>query len=158
MSQPVPAVEQLQVFVGPRSQYYLKRWARLTTDSTAPLGFNWAAFFLGPFWLLYRRMYSTFWITLGVVLAEEILEGLILPGGPPELLDRIISLAVATFFGVFGTHLYYAHARRKITAFNASGQIDPQLLALAGGVRWWGVLILAAVLLAGVILVLAFPQ
>ena len=130
----------------------------MAEEPDKPLGFNWAAFWLGLFWLLYRKMYRVFWITLGVLTGITVLEALVARGDPPRLLDSIIALAAATFFGTFGTHLYYVHARRRIAGLTTVGEVDSQALAGAGGVSWVGVLIFLALFLAVGLLSLAFPE
>jgi hypothetical protein len=154
----VPTPEQLRTFVGPRADYYLRRWQRLAQEPDKPLGFNWAAFWLGLFWLLYRKMYGVFWITVGVVTGITVLESLVSRGDPPKMLDSIIALATATFLGTFGTHLYYIHARRRIASLTADGRVDSQYLAGAGGVSWVGVSIFVALCLAVGLLSLAHPE
>src|SRR3954469_20098203 len=54
---------QVQAFVGPQADYYLERWYRIRLSDSRALGFNWSAFFATESWLIYRRMYRTFWIT-----------------------------------------------------------------------------------------------
>ncbi len=135
----VATPEQLRTFVGPRADYYLKRWQRLEA-SKAP-GFNWAAFFFGPYWLLYRRMFRTFWISLAVIGGITVLLVLATKGDPPRILDAFIAIATTIFFGRFGTYLYYLHTRRKIALLSLAGEPDSQRLTRAGGVGWLGVLI-----------------
>jgi hypothetical protein len=70
----------------------------------------------------------------------------------------LLNVAVASFFGVFGTYLYFVHARRKVRQLASLGQVDPQTLGRAGGVRWLGVLLFLGVVLVILITALVWPE
>jgi hypothetical protein len=129
--------EQARSFVGPRAEYYVARWPR-AGDSRA-LGFNWAAFFLGFVWLLYRRMYLWFWIAIGLVFVLGFVEELLLMTvGVTQvpLLDTLITIAIASAFGTFGTYWYYLHARRQVKRLNQGAEPSLETLSRAGGTSW----------------------
>lgn len=50
------SANDLSAFVGQKSSYYLPRFRRMSRNGKN-LSWNWAAFFFGPLWLLYRKMY-----------------------------------------------------------------------------------------------------
>lgn len=54
--------------VGQRADYYLPRFKQLSRTKAG--GWNWAAFLLGPYWLLYRKMY----LYGGVMLTLQLVE------------------------------------------------------------------------------------
>ena len=148
--------EDLRAFVGPNADYYLQAWASVDPNvGLQALRWNWPAFFLNVFWLLYRRMYKYFWITFAAFLGIGLLEGmgeaiLNVPPGP-RWFDLVINLAVACFFGVFGTWLYYRHATWTI-AWTKAHHTSPEAIANAGGVRWlWPLLLLGGVALLGIL-------
>ncbi len=47
----------LYAFVGQKAEYYLPRFRRMAKNGKHS-SWNWAAFFFGPLWLLYRKMYA----------------------------------------------------------------------------------------------------
>ena len=65
--------EAARALIGPRAEYYLKRWELLAEGRGPTLGFNWAAFFGSGLWLLYRRMYRAFWLWFGGLLVMDLL-------------------------------------------------------------------------------------
>jgi hypothetical protein len=147
--------DQARAFVGPRADYYLARWDRLSEAGSRALGFNWPAFFLTLIWLLYRRMYRWFWIAAAVLVASVVIEELALAAvGLKEapFLDLLISIAVATAFGTFGTYWYLLHARRRIERLADSTTVDLEAIAREGGTSWWAPSLAAAIILALVIL------
>ena len=148
--------EDVRAFVGPNADYYLQAWSAVDPNvGLQALRWNWPAFFLNVFWLLYRRMYKYFWITFAAFLGIGAVEGLVesmlgLPPGP-RWFDLVINLAVAGFFGVFGTWLYYRHATWTIARTKAN-HTSPEAIANAGGVRWlWPLLFLGGVALLGIL-------
>ena len=51
------SASDLAAVVGNGARYYIPRFHR--SEQTGSGGWNWAAFWLGPFWLLYRKQYAT---------------------------------------------------------------------------------------------------
>jgi len=141
--------EELRAFVGPNADYYLFSWERVDpTGGLQALRWNWPAFLITVFWLLYRRMYRWFWIASGVLFglgAGEAIAEALLHIKTPEWVDVILHLAIAWFFGSFGTWLYYRHT---VTALGwaKAHDVSPQAIANAGGVRWlWPMVLVAAI-------------
>lgn len=148
--------EQARDFVGPRADYYLERWARIAPGQSRVLGFNWPAFFVPAFWLLYRRMYRAFWIFAALLVASIVLEELALTAmevAEVPLLDAIVTIAIAAAFGKFGTYWYYLHARRRVRRLEAAGILSPEALRRDGGTSWLaaivGVVVVVGLLLLG---------
>ena len=65
---------ELRAFVGPKFDYYLRKWGPKLEDPSADCGMNWAAFFLSGFWFPYRKMYAATFILYGVSLALAIVQ------------------------------------------------------------------------------------
>ena len=61
----LPNDELLKTFVGEKFAYYQQKWQHAPGQFK---GFNIAAFFLGVFWLIYRKMYLYVAIFLGLIL------------------------------------------------------------------------------------------
>lgn len=77
--------EDLSAVVGTKADYYLPRFRRMARNNSSA-SWNWAAFFFGPLWLLYRKMYG-----LGVILM--ILE--VLQTAVTEIAYKAIEFSVA---------------------------------------------------------------
>ncbi|MDU4697229.1 MAG: zinc ribbon domain-containing protein [Paenibacillus sp.] len=108
--------EDLRQFVGPRTEVYLQKWRE---DSR----WNWPAFVLGGYWLLYRGMYLYLLLylvagSLVINLAGSLLyaiSGNTFSGGIVAALFTIC-LAIRIGLAISANTLYLSHARRKINA------------------------------------------
>ena len=63
---------QMRAFIGENAEYFERKWG----GSSDYAGWNWAAFLLGPSWLIYRRLYAEGAIAFAVLFALA----LIFPG------------------------------------------------------------------------------
>jgi hypothetical protein len=132
---------ELRAFVGPRSDYYLRKWAPRLEDPKGEVGMNWAAFFLTAFWMAYRKMYAATFIFYGVVMLLTIVQqvafvGILGSEAVPAGVGLIVNIAVALVCGLCGNAWYLNHTRRKIAAAQAQGLQGENLnyhLARRGG-------------------------
>jgi hypothetical protein len=132
---------ELRAFVGPKFDYYLRKWAPKLEDPSADCGMNWAAFFLSGFWFPYRKMYAATFILYGVSLALAIVQQVVFvavigTATVPAGVGLIVNIAVALVCGLYGNTWYLAHAQRKIAAAHAQGFQGDHLmyhLARTGG-------------------------
>lgn len=141
--------EEYTAFVGRNSKKYLshfKRFNVLGVDNFKP-AWNWAAFFFGPFWMFYRKLYL--WGLLALFL---------------ELIPYVNFIA-AIAWGMSGYYLYYRHIKSKISELKASaaGTNDlTKVLPELGGVHAWllkayiGLFVVVGG--GGMILAIAIPQ
>lgn len=136
--------EDLAAFVGTKADYYLPRFRRMARNGSSA-SWNWAAFFFGPLWLLYRKMYAWGAIVmilellqtavtqisykaLGLVVTEEmtyaeayalVQSAISKPSSLYFLLSislfSVIMLVISIGLAVFGNRLYRDHCRRTIT-------------------------------------------
>lgn len=97
----------LAAFIGPRSAYYLAKWETLKNKNTS---WNIAAFFLGVFWLAYRKMYANAFIFIGIIVAFNFFEALL---HIPTQIGNIFGLVLAIMLGRYGNYLYKLHAQKK---------------------------------------------
>lgn len=153
---PHTADDDVRAFVGPNAEYYLARFSRATPGGGVQwLGFNWAALLTGWIWLLYRRMYGTFWALVGVMLAFGVATGVVAAIGgqqePPRWLANAFTVATMVFLGTCGNWLYYRHVTRKLRRVSKFSTHRQEDLARAGGVSWMGPV---ALLLLSVVLIL----
>ena len=135
-------MEDLAAIVGAKANYYLPRFRRISRNGSNT-SWNWAAFFLGPLWLLYRKMYG-----LGIlVMVLDLLQTIVADLGfraigltgteisTTELLARLqsamsnssdvyilfavwlismVSLIVSIVIGVYANRLYLNHCLKTV--------------------------------------------
>ncbi|ALC89286.1 hypothetical protein AM500_05415 [Bacillus sp. FJAT-18017] len=108
------------------------------------MGWNWAAFFAGMFWLGYRKMYKIVLIILGAFLAFDIIS-LIINNPILDEMNYSIGIVTSVVLGMSGNYYYYKNAQDKIKnvktllPHNPTGQED--VLRKQGGSSWGGVFI-----------------
>ena len=149
-----PQQTELIAFVGRNAKYFLPRWERAQGN----YGFNWAAFFLGPLWMAYRKMYRVTAIYLGIVVlltvAELIVFDLLLKEEMPRVVDRVITIGLAIGCGYLANSLYLKHARRAIDRAHREEPEPVARLALLrrrGGTSWLAVFVLILIFI-GIVL------
>ncbi len=124
---------ELQAFVGSKADYYLERWSAILYSAGNGAGFNWAAFFIAPLWIAYRKMYLVlllFWslICIEVMLEDMIFINILEHAEVPRLVDRGSGLLIAVICGLFANRLYLWHAKKKIAEAQSEGHEGEQLL------------------------------
>ena len=93
-----PSDEEYRAYIGPRAEHYLSKFSKFNKygmDQFA-LTWHWPAFFIGFWWLLYRKMYFWSLIAFGVWWLPH----LALPG--------------MFIWGAVGNYLYYLQVQKKI--------------------------------------------
>ena len=122
----LPNEASARAFVGTKyDSYYRGKWSRMDNRSTS--AWNWAAFFFGPFWLAYRKMYSYVWTYLGCFAAADIV---ILALRLDKYIGSGVSMGLAVQIGRLGNCWYKDHVTKRIAAI---GREDAQRLAKVGG-------------------------
>jgi len=125
-----------------KTSYYLAYFERADTRGYAPLSWNWPAFFLGMFWLLYRKQYQWALIFLlfpNLAMAISYLPNLL---GIEGIGNPIFLVLVFGFMGVFiplfANGIYYKWAKSKIekAPSDVSGEAAlKEFLSNRGGVN-----------------------
>ncbi len=64
-------VSDAVAYVGVNSHYYIPRFKNITSGNA--FSWNWAAFFFGPYWLLYRKNFLAGFILLAVSIVQSVL-------------------------------------------------------------------------------------
>lgn len=136
--------EHAWVFFGKQSEYYLELW-KLRQQGNY-IHFNVAAFFLGFFWLGYRRMYLVLLLGVLALFGETLIEQSILGEELEQNQGLTIGLALihASLFGVFGNAVYLWDAERKMRkVLRQQLPKEETLVRLrkAGGTSWWFLLV-----------------
>jgi hypothetical protein len=112
-----------KIFIGNNADYYIRIW-RANQSGKIFASWNWPAFFLGPTWLLYRKMYQFYlfllvirWILFPLLL---LVATLVLGSREKEEVVEVMgclvvfNLAVPFVIGIFANSWYQRHADIKI--------------------------------------------
>lgn len=156
------SAEELAICVGSNTTYYLPRFCQMKEGRS--VRWNWAAFLITPYWLLYRKQYvagtlvSLFYLLFdllvnaifgisgvsGTEMNYEKAAALAYEAGfGPILLLLCLAMVVLCFgFGLFGTRLYMHSCLKKVRRIREADPADyRQTLRHDGGVSFiWGAL------------------
>ncbi|PGS49402.1 DUF2628 domain-containing protein [Bacillus sp. AFS041924] len=109
-------VERFWLFAGYNANVYanrLKIYSQSDYDYAREhkqLSWNWASFFLGVYWMAYRKMWG--WVS--VYFAYFVLSDLLF--SQVSALDRFVNFVISILIGMYGNAMYFAHAAKKIDA------------------------------------------
>ncbi len=161
-----PADDLLAAYVGPKNtDYYKRHFDRF--EQGASVSWNWPAFFLTSFWLLYRKMWLwafLYWIVLPIALvAVEVVVGLSTNALVGSLTYWVLYLLIGfVVVPMFATLLYHRHARGKVdtvTTMIASEEQQAAELDRIGGTSNVVLVVLPIFLVAviGILAAIAIP-
>ena len=102
--------ELYNTFYGTSCDYYRKRQEEL--QSGKKISFSFYAFFLGFFWLGYRKMYKELLILFGSISIINIFSLLIVPES--SSLDRVLNMFISVTIGAYANYFYIKKAERTI--------------------------------------------
>ena len=126
---------ELAAFFGPHADTFLKAYDKLQADAVLAQGgrpkfrlygggFEVAAFFLGPVWFFYRKMWTIAWVIVALLVGVALL-----PVGSR------LGLITGVLLGFMAHRTYVQHAIGKLQKMRlADGTLDPDALRQAGGV------------------------
>jgi len=100
--------EKYKLFVGSNTQYYMPKFA-LFDNTQEETSWNWAAFFLSVYWMIYRKMYA---------LAAAMLTIIFVIGFLPTPFPLLAGLGIGIYAGLYGNHKYYEKAKTTIDEAN----------------------------------------
>lgn len=139
--------EAREAVIGDRNtSYYLERFERLAHGQGG--GWNWPAFLVTWYWMLYRKM----WVPALIYFFAPYLVGIVLGGATGASPGLGVLLTCAWFAawligpGLLANGWYYKHCQKKIREVRARGGSKEQMLARlesAGGTSNVAVIILA---------------
>lgn len=153
MTDNVETSDAVEQFVGKNYAYYQKKWA--TVKNNGLMGFNIAAFFLGIFWLIYRKMYVYAAIVFGLLALDIAIESFF---PLPEAIGRAVTWAIAILFGMMGNTWYKNHVDKKVAEITRQYSADeaPAILQKEGGVNpaaaWTSAIILVVLIVVVIVL------
>jgi Protein of unknown function (DUF2628) len=122
----------LQTFVGDNYEFYRAKWQKSADNNNNPMSWNWAAFFLGVVWLIYRKMYNYALIFVGLIALDMLIEWFY---PLPVFMGNVVNLMIALAFGFYGNKLYQMHVHQKtgeIVSMTPPDRIDSELKAQGG--------------------------
>ncbi|MDO5653070.1 MAG: GYF domain-containing protein [Brachymonas sp.] len=151
----------LKAFVGQNYGFYASKWAEAERNNAA-ISWNWAAFFLGPLWMAYRKMYVYCAVFVAITFVTTS-AGLLMrvPIATLESWYRFAGPAVSMLFGLFSNHLYKAHALRKInntTAPDGAEQLASQIVRQGGASLLSVLAVVTATLVASLVMAMILAQ
>jgi len=147
--------EAKRLFIGEKYPYYAQKWGASEQTKSKPT-WNWAAFFLGFGWMVYRKMYKYAAIFVAVVAFETFLEYLF---NAPESLSRAVTIAIAVTFGWQGNTLYKMHVDKKVQEITGTLPPEPAAKELVSqGGTHWPIAVGAVVLVIALILLVTFAM
>ncbi len=118
------------------SDYYLNQFESLEDESEKyKVSWNWAAFFAGPLWVLYRKMYVWFF----VVLSLNYVLGLVTEDATLNF-SIFIMIIQNMVFALYANALYRNNLYLKISNAIKVNETDSDLLnslKQQGGVNMW---------------------
>ena len=115
--------------VGRNGGFYLPYFRRASERGYAPASWNWAAFFLGVFWFLYRRQYR--WaavLTLAALLAGILVGQIALAGFPglATVMQLALLIGIAVYAALNANGFYYRWATARVAQAKAEFTADRQ--------------------------------
>jgi len=161
-----PASDNLwETFIGPQNtRYYLDRFERFESGGSK-LSWNWPAFFISSWWVLYRKMWlwaALLWLVLPFAAS-------MLSGALTYVIDPTVALiayygvyAIVAFilFPLFANWLYYQRAVSKIaraTGSHSSAGAQAEAVARAGGTSTIWIWILLGIFVLGILAAILIP-
>ncbi|MDY4783510.1 zinc ribbon domain-containing protein [Pygmaiobacter massiliensis] len=128
-------------FIGVKQDYYQYSFFKMRTTNNK-VSWNWCAFFVFPYWAVYRKMYKEAVIYIVGTWGLRILLNSVYPGFVIELLA-----------GLFGNWLYMRHVDTHTIAASGMPQLEKEAyFAKFGGVSSANVWILLAIMVGASII------
>lgn len=117
---------EVRQLVGVKAEYYIPQFQRLKAAGKQ-MSWNWAAFWVTPFWLIYRKMYGY----AAAFFAVNFIFALI----GSDILS-LLTFAGYIAFGILGNNIYMKHLEGKANLAKAMSEpYKSQFIAAEGGVN-----------------------
>ena len=146
---------ELEAFVGHNPAPFLKQYDRLRERPEKPgfgamTSFVAMAFFLGPCWFFYRRMWAWGWVLVVLLIGLGFVPG-----------SSRLGVPVAVALGLLGRYTYLSQAFGRIEKLRGGAAVaDLETLRKAGGVSkwagWTSAIIYAVVVVLAIVAMFAF--
>ena len=145
--------EEVRAYIGPHAEAFMPVWASMQARA-APrqpgekrprlrFGFIAMAFFLGPCWFFYRKLWLWAWGLVGLFVVLALLP-----------LTSRVGLPLGIFLAMFGRQAYLGHVKARIAKLRGGAEFaDLEVLRRAGGVSplagWISSVVIAGIALLG---------
>jgi hypothetical protein len=91
--------------ISSRTIHYLQVFQRNQSGSNWFTSWNWVAFLLPAFWMLYRRLYAAYILFMGITILLLYIPGMIWE-------ELVLSIVISILMGVFGDSIYIYFVRK----------------------------------------------
>ena len=142
----------LRIFIGPRAAHYLS-YLEQKNVTTKPLDLSWAGLIFGVYWLLYRKMYSYFFLWLAIMFVVGLVVEIV---GLSVQSIAALSFVPNILIGLMGKDLYLKFAQQKTKAYMNHPKYNEKVFAEEGGVSL-GVPVLWLFIQIVVVVMLSLP-
>lgn len=116
--------------IGAKAQYYMQKFDDMKRQNKTS-GWNWCAFLVSPFWMLYRKMYA---YGVGILFLIALLMFARIPG--------LIMLVPYIIIGIFGNYLYMQQIEKHENALKTLAEAEKEsYIAKNGGTSTTAVII-----------------
>lgn len=115
--------EAMKIFVGPNYEYFATKW-----QSNGGRSWNWAAFFLGPIWLMYRKMYLYTMLYIVFIVADIAVEDFF---NVNDAASNFITLVIGVLFAWNANAFYRQQFERKLFSVSQHPSADSAKFDLA---------------------------
>lgn len=103
---------EVQQLIGTKSEYYIPKFQELKLQNKKT-SWNWAAFLVTPYWMIYRKMYGYGAGLLGVAFLLSLIGSGFL---------SLLSLAGYIILGIYGNNIYMKFLENKATQAKAMSE------------------------------------
>lgn len=141
--------------------YYLTKFKEF--DRQPPglkASWNWAAFFAGGVWVLYRKMYGWFFVFSGIFFIAFGFAAFLEDTGFP-VLGYLLPLGTWIAYTLFANSIYHSNVKKKIAVAQISIKDRSKLLEFLrqkGGVHTWVIWVSTLLPVAGIVIAIAIPN
>ncbi len=141
--------------------YYLTKFKEF--DRQPPglkASWNWAAFFGGGAWVLYRKMYGWFFVFSGIFFIAFGFAAFLEDTGFP-VLGYLLPLGTWIAYTFFANSIYHSSVKKKIAVAQISIKDSSKLLEFfrqKGGVHTWVIWVFTLLPVAGILAAIAIPN
>ena len=92
--------EDVKNLIGTKQEFYVPKFSQMK-QLNKKMTWNWPAFFIGPVWLFYRKMYN---YGLALMLLNIVVD---------SIMPAAISIAVAAVVGAFANYIYMDYLEKQ---------------------------------------------
>ena len=102
----------IQMLIGVKSEYYIPKFQEMRAQNKKNT-WNWPAFLIAPYWMLYRKMYAYGAAVLGISFVLSLLG---------TTIGSLLSLCGYIALGIFGNYIYMNFLEKKATQVKAMNE------------------------------------